>query len=153
VKAIGRCGRLAGMARLRSALWTTSSFRLGLIVAGSGLAFVLVGCNDALTITPGGHDLPRCDVQIEVRVEELDKPMLHDCNAEGVTIRLPDDWGVQQVQAVGTTSGWSWSDRSGEFGMVNWGLEGVGVSFRDGDERKIWGTSEAARQRQSAVTP
>lgn len=79
--------------------------------------------------------------------------MLHDCNAEGVTIRLPDDWDVVQVQSIGTTSGWSWSDRSGKFGMVNWGVEGVAVSFRDGDQRQIWGTSEAARQRQSAVTP
>ncbi|MET4614122.1 hypothetical protein ABIC28_005135 [Rhodococcus sp. PvR044] len=145
---------MATMAPQRIALRATPRFRMSVsvVMAVSGLALLLAGCSNALTITPGGHELPRCAVQGEVLVEQLDQPALHDCNAEGVTIRLPDGWDVVQVPAVGTTFGSTRSDRPGEIGMVNWGIEGVGVSLRNGDVRTIWGTSDAAAQRQSAAT-
>lgn len=138
------------MAPQRISLRATPRFRMS-VVAASGLSLMLSGCSNELTITPGGHELPRCAVQGEVPVEQLDQPALHDCNAEGITIRLPDGWDVQ-VPAVGTTFGSTRSDSPGEIGMVNWGVEGVGVSLRNGDVRTIWGTSEAAVQRQSAAT-
>ncbi len=134
----------------------TPVVRVGSVVTGAALSLLLVGCldmSDRNTITPGFEDLPRCDVQGEVPIDQLDQPMLHDCNAEGVTIRLPEGWDVVQVPGVGDTWGATSSAMPGEFGMVNWGIEGVGMSFRDNGERTIWGTTEAARERQSAVTP
>lgn len=144
------------MIRLSTASGATSRPRAGVTIAAAGLSLLLASCVNLQhpnAITPGGYELPRCAVRGEVPLEQLDQPALHDCNAEGVTIRLPDNWGEFQVQSIGVSSATSRSDRSGKFGMVNWGVEGVGVTFQNGDERQTWGTSEAARRRQSAVTP
>lgn len=92
-------------------------------------------------------------MQDKVPVEKLDQPKLHNCNAEGLDIVVPDDWGTKQVQAIGISGAMSRSDRSGKFRMVNWEIEGVGVSFGDGDSRHLWGTTEAPRQRLSVITP
>jgi len=141
------------MIRMRVAPTTLT---VGLALSASALAMLLTGCTDTtphMPITPGGNELPRCDVRDEIPVDQLDQPSLHNCNAEGITVRLPDDWGTTPVQAIGNSGAMTRSDRSGEVRIVNWGIEGVGVSFRDGDTRRIWGTTDAARQRQSAITP
>lgn len=127
--------------------------RLVAVLMACGLSCLLAGCGpEAQVIEPGYESLPRCEVQSEIPVEELDQAMLHDCDAEGVRIRFPDDWGVVEVGPVGMTTSDSGSDKDGEVTTVNWGIEGVGVTFRDGDDRRIWGSTEAARRKQSAGT-
>lgn len=126
--------------------------RLTAVLMACGFSCLLVGCGpEPQVIEPGYESLPKCDVQIEIPVEELDQAILHDCNAEGVRIQLPEEWGVVEVGPVGTTSSRS-SDKLGEVTNINWGIEGVGVTFRDGDDRHIWGSTEAARRKQAAGT-
>lgn len=128
-------------------------FSLRIALMACGLSCVLAGCGpEPQVIEPGYESLPRCEVQSEIPVEELDQAVLHDCDAEGVKIRMPDGWGVVEVGAVGTTASFSGSDKDGEVTTVNWGIEGVGVTFRDGDDRRICGSTEAARRKQSAGT-
>ncbi|MDF2469044.1 MAG: hypothetical protein K0Q61_1416 [Rhodococcus erythropolis] len=127
--------------------------RLVAVLTVCGLSCVLAGCGpEAQVIEPGYESLPRCEVQSEISVEELDQAVLHDCDAEGVRIRMPDGWGVVEVGSVGMTASLSGSDKDGEVTTVNWGIEGVGVTFRAGDDRRIWGSTEAARRKQSAGT-
>lgn len=123
------------------------------VLTACGLACLLAGCGpEPQVIEPGYESLSRCDVQSEIPVEALDQAMLHDCDAEGVRIRLPDVWGVVEVGPVGMTTSNSGSDKDGEVTNVNWGTEGVGVTFRDGDVRRIWGSTEAARRKQTTGT-
>lgn len=127
--------------------------RLVAVLTACGLSCVLAGCGpEPQVIEPGYESLPRREVQSEIPVEELDQAVLHDCDAEGVKIRIPDDWGVVEVGPVGMTTSLSGSDKDGEVTTVNWGIEGVGVTFRDGDDRRIWGSTEAARRKQTAGT-
>lgn len=52
-------------------------------------------------IEPGYDSLPTCEVQSEIPVEEFDQAVLHDCDAEVVKIRMPDDWGCPLQQLDG----------------------------------------------------
>lgn len=123
------------------------------VLTACGPSCLLAGCGpEPQVIEPGYESLSRCEVQSDIPVEELDQAMLHDCDAEGVRLRLPDDWGVVEVGRAGTTTSDSGSDKDGEVTNINWGVEGVGVALRDGDDRRIWGSTEAARRKQTAGT-
>ena len=57
---------------------------------------------------------------------------------------------VVEVGPVGLTAADSGSDKDGEVTNINWGIEGVGVTFRDGDDRRNWGSTEAVYRKRSA---
>ncbi|MGW5075973.1 hypothetical protein [Rhodococcus sp. NPDC004095] len=88
----------------------------------------------------------------EFPVDELDQDRLHDCNPEGLNIRMPDG-RVVQVYGVDVTYSTSGSDPGlpGEITVVNWVVEGVGVAFRSGDERRVWGSTDQALRMQEAI--
>ncbi|WP_157050924.1 hypothetical protein [Rhodococcus sp. RD6.2] len=125
-----------------------------MLFAVVAVPLLLGGCGgySGQVITPGFESLPRCAVREEIPVGELDQDRLHDCNPEGLRIRMPDG-RVAQVDAVGTTYSTSSSDPGlpGEITVINWGVEGVGVAFRSGDERRVWGSTDQARRKQEAI--
>ncbi|MDI9915458.1 hypothetical protein [Rhodococcus sp. IEGM 1379] len=130
------------MFRVGGASRVISYIKVGLVLAGSGLLYLLFGSSSQL-IT---EFFPTCPVQLEVEipVESLDQPALHGCNAEGVKIRLPGDWGVFEVGPINIVFGRANADRSAGFIMVNSGMDGVGVLYRADGGQRIWGTTEVA---------
>lgn len=139
--------------RIRVLLGGAGSSR-HVLFAAVATPLLLSGCGgySGQVITPGFESLPRCAVREEIPVDELDQDRLHDCNPEGLHIRMPDG-RVVQVDAVGVTYSTSGSDPGlpGEITVINWGVEGVGVAFRSGDERRVWGSTDQARGKQEAI--
>lgn len=124
-----------------------------IVLSTVATTLLLAACTDhGQGITPGYEALPACNVQDEVPVDELDQDRLHDCNPEGLNIRMPDG-RVLQVAAVGVTHAITSSapDQPGEITVINWGIEGVGVAYRNGDERMVWGSTEKAAGKQTGI--
>lgn len=129
--------------------------KFGTIVAWSVASAVVLlgGCaGSGQGITPGYESLPACTLQGEIPVAELNQDGLHDCNSEGLNIRMPDG-RVLRVAAVGVTQGSTSTDpdQPGEVTIINWGVEGVGVAFRNGDDRRVWGSTDEAAAKQRSI--
>lgn len=120
-----------------------------LVAVGSMVA--LVGCSgggSGVSVPPGFDGLDQCPPR-SIAVEDLRAIGEPGCDLVGSSLTFPDGVSLP-IYAVGEVfSSSDSSARDDEHLIVNWGIPGVGVFTRDGDELlDLWATSDEAEHLQ-----
>ena len=129
--------------------------RVSLILMAAGLMVTLLGCGGGgagVSIPPGSDAREQCPPR-SIAVEDLRAIGEPGCDLVGSSLTFPDGASLP-INAVGEVfSSSDSSDGDHEHLIVNWGIPGVGVFTRDGNELlDLWATSDEAEhlQRQQA---